>query len=86
MKLTMNDIIRKLTSRKLWIALAGITTGLAMVFGVEGGEITDVAGAVTAIASAITYIIAEATVDKASAGKVAEKSVSVEISEKSVDE
>lgn len=80
MKLTMTDIIRKLTSRKLWIALAGITTGLAMVFGVEGGEITDVAGAVTAIASAITYIIAEATVDKAAAGKLPEAT------EKSVDE
>ena len=72
MKLTMNDIIRKLTSRKLWLALAGIFTGIAMIFGVEGGEITDVAGAVTAIASAVTYIIAEATVDKAAAGKLPE--------------
>ena len=68
MKLTMTDIIRKLTSRKLWLALAGVATGIAMVFGVEGGEITDVA----AIASAITYIIAEATVDKAAAGKLPE--------------
>ena len=75
MKLTTSDIIRKITSRKLWLALAGITTGLAMIFGVDGGEITDVAGAVTSIASIITYIIAEATVDKAAANQIAEKGV-----------
>ncbi len=65
MKLTFNDIIRKLTSRKLWVALAGVVTGIAMIFGAEGGEITDIAGAVTTIASAAAYIIAEAFVDAA---------------------
>ena len=56
-------VFRKLTSRKLWIAIAGIATGLAMVFGVDGGDITNVAGAVTAVASVISYIIAEGKID-----------------------
>lgn len=61
----MSEILRKLTSRKLWLALAGVATGVAMVLGVEGSEITNVAGAVTAIASVITYIITEGKVDAA---------------------
>ena len=59
----MNKIIQKLTSRKLWMALAGIATGIAMVFGAEGSDIADVAGAVTAIASVITYIVTEGKID-----------------------
>lgn len=59
----MNKIMQKLTSRKLWMALAGIATGIAMVFGVEGSDIADVAGAVTAIASVITYIVTEGKID-----------------------
>ena len=35
----MNDIIRKLTSRKFLLALVGVVSGLALAFGVEGSEI-----------------------------------------------
>ena len=59
----MNEILRKLTSRKLWMALAGIATGIAMALGAESTEITAVAGAVTAIASVVTYIVTEGKVD-----------------------
>lgn len=69
----MSNIIRKLTSRKFLLALVGMTAGLAMAFGVTGDEIThavtDVAGIVTALISAVTYIMAEAKVDAAAAGK-----------------
>lgn len=58
-----NQIGKKVTSRKLWVAIAGIATGLALVLGVDGGEISDVAGAVTAVASVITYIITEGKID-----------------------
>jgi hypothetical protein len=54
---------KKLTSRKLWVAIAGIVTGLALVLGVDGGDITNVAGAVTAVASVITYIVTEGRID-----------------------
>ena len=69
----MNDIIRKLTSRKFLLALVGVVSGLALAFGVEGSEITQVVttigGIITALGSAVAYIGAEARVDAAAAGK-----------------
>lgn len=61
----MNDILRKLTSRKLWMALAGVATGVAVILGADGADIQTVAGAVTSLASAICYIITEGKVDAA---------------------
>ena len=67
----MNDILRKLTSRKFLLALVGMVSGLALAFGVEGSEIVDmvalIGGVLTAAGSAITYIHAEAKVDAAAA-------------------
>jgi len=45
----MEKIIKKLTSRKLWMAIAGVVTGIAMALGVDGSDVTTVAGAVTAL-------------------------------------
>ena len=59
----METILRKLSSRKLWAAIAGIVTGLAMAFGLEENIITTVAGAVTALTSIVTYIVTEGKVD-----------------------
>ena len=56
-------MIAKLTSRKLWLAIAGVATGICMILGVEGSEISDVAGAVVSVASVITYIITEGKID-----------------------
>lgn len=61
----METLKRKLSSRKLWAAIAGVVTGLAMVFGLDENVITDVAGAVVSVASLITYIITEGKVDAA---------------------
>ena len=57
------DWKRKLSSRKLWAAAAGIVTGLAMVFGLDEGTSSSVAGAVVSVASVVSYIIAEGKVD-----------------------
>lgn len=59
----MSEILRKLSSRKLWAAVAGIVTGLAMVFGLDESVVTSVAGAVVSLASVVTYIITEGKVD-----------------------
>ena len=59
----MKEFLMKLTSRKLWMAIAGVATGVAMVMGAETSEIGEVAGAVTALISAVTYIIVEGKVD-----------------------
>ena len=63
MKGAIMNIKKKLTSRKLWAALAGIVTGLAMVFGLDESIISTVAGTVTAIASVVAYIITEGKID-----------------------
>lgn len=59
----MSEFLRKLTSRKLWMAIAGVATGVAMALGAETSEIGEIAGAVTALVSAVTYIIVEGKVD-----------------------
>lgn len=65
------DILRKLSSRKLWAAIAGIVTGLAMVFGLDEGVISNVAGAVVSLASVVAYIITEGRIDKEAVGNAA---------------
>lgn len=73
----MNDILKKLTSRKFIMALVGVAIGLATALGVEGSEIVElvgmIGGIVAAVGSAITYIKAEAKVDAAAAGKEAQE-------------
>lgn len=64
--MTFKNIIRKLTSRKLWLAIAGVATGIAMVLGADASEIQTVAGAITSLVSAVAYIIVEGRVDAAS--------------------
>jgi phage shock protein PspC (stress-responsive transcriptional regulator) len=59
----MKELLRKLSSRKLWMAIAGVATGVAMALGADTTEIGSVAGAVTALISAVTYIIVEGKVD-----------------------
>ena len=53
----MEELHRKLASRKLWLALVGVFTGVALAFGVESSEINTVTGAVTALLSAAAYIM-----------------------------
>lgn len=56
-------MMKKLCSRKLWMAIAGVATGISMVLGVEGTEISTVAGGVVAVLSCITYIVTEGKID-----------------------
>lgn len=64
----MQNFLKKLTSRKFLAALAGVATGLAMVFGVDETTISTVAGAVTTVASIVSYIMSEGMVDAAAVG------------------
>lgn len=65
------DWVRKLTSRKLWVAVAAFVSSLIVAFG--GGEETavTVSGVISAGASAIAYIIGEGLIDAANAGNSA---------------
>lgn len=69
------DWKRKLSSRKLWAAAAGVVTGLAMVFGLDESTISSVAGAVVSVASVVTYIITEGKVDTESVKKPVEEMI-----------
>jgi len=59
------DWKRKLTSRKLWVAVAGFVSGLILAFG--GGESTaaTVSGCILQGASVIGYLLAEGLTDAA---------------------
>ena len=67
------DWKHKLSSRKLWAAVAGIVTGLAMVFGLDENTISSVAGAVVSVASVVAYIVTEGKVDAQSVETTAEE-------------
>ena len=59
----MKEVLRKLSSRKLWMAIAGVATGVAMALGADTTDMGEVAGAVTALLSVVTYIWVEGKVD-----------------------
>lgn len=63
----MNNILRKLTSRKLWVTVVGIVVGIAAAFGITENEYAQIVGLIGAIAAAVNYVHAEGLVDKASA-------------------
>lgn len=59
------DIIRKLTSRKFWIAVVGFITPLLLAFGVAEAEVSQIVAIIMAGADVVAYIIAEGMVDAA---------------------
>lgn len=62
--LTMkNAIIRKLTSRKLWLALSGFVSMLIIFFGYAEDTATQVAALIMAGADVLGYILAEGMAD-----------------------
>lgn len=60
------DWIRKLTSRKFWVALVGFISSLLVAFNVDSGSIEQVASIIMSFATLITYILAESMVDASS--------------------
>lgn len=60
----MNETLRrKLTSRKLWTAIAGFVSGLMIYFGHSESEATQVAALIMAGASVIAYCVGEGLAD-----------------------
>lgn len=57
------DWIRKLTSRKFWVALVGFVTALLVAFNVDAGSIEQVTSIIMSFASLIAYILAEGFID-----------------------
>lgn len=60
-------IKQKLKSRKLWASVIGVAVGLFVALGGDGGTVQSIAGSVMSVVSALVYVLAEASVDRASA-------------------
>ena len=58
-----NDIIRKLTSRKFWLAIAAFITELVVAFQGDAETAETVSGMIMAGATVIAYVIGEGLVD-----------------------
>jgi hypothetical protein len=61
----MNEIDwkRKLTSRKLWVSIAGFVTGLMIYLGHSEAEASQVAALILSGASVLAYCIGEGLAD-----------------------
>ena len=69
----MIDWKRKLTSRKLWAALAEFIGMLVVAFGVAQETAVQITAIIMAGAAVIAYIIGEGLVDAANAGFIYEE-------------
>ena len=59
------DWIRKLTSRKLWIAAVGLVSGLKIAFDGSAETAETVTGCIMSAASVVAYVIGEGLTDAA---------------------
>lgn len=65
--MTKADIIRKLTSRKLWVAVAAFVSGLIVALDGDSTTAETVSGLILQGGAVIAYIIAEGWADAAHA-------------------
>ena len=61
--ITMIDWKRKLTSRKFWMALVGLVSGIMVAFGSDAETVETVSGIIMSAASVVAYLIAEGLAD-----------------------
>lgn len=57
------DWKRKLTSRKLWVAVAGFVAGLIAAFGGDAGVAETVSGCILSGAAVVAYVVGEGLAD-----------------------
>ena len=61
--MTKEDVVRKLTSRKLWLAVIGFVTPLLLAFGVTESDTAQIVAIIMAGADVLGYILAEGFAD-----------------------
>ena len=64
----MDFIIRKLTSRKLWVAVAGFVSGILIFAGHSESEAAQVSALIMSGASVIAYCVGEGLADSSITG------------------
>ena len=78
--MTKEDIIRKLTSRKFWAAIAAFVTALVVTFQGDAETAEKITGLIMAGATVIAYIVGEGLIDAETAAKK-EPSLEVNLAE-----
>lgn len=63
----MIDWKAKLTSRKLWMAVVGLVSGVLVALRLDEQTVTQISGIIMAAASVVAYIIGEGLIDAAGA-------------------
>lgn len=63
----MIDWKMKLTSRKFWLAIIGLVSGILIAFRVDAETVETVSGVIMSAASVVAYIIGEGLADAAGA-------------------
>lgn len=66
--MTRQEWIRKLTSRKLWLAVAAFVSGLILAFGGTESSAATVSGVILQGAAVLGYLLAEGLTDSRGAG------------------
>lgn len=59
------EFLKKFSSRKFLIAVAGVAMGCVAFFGLDESAVSQISGAVVSILSVVSYICGEAKVDAA---------------------
>ena len=65
--MTKQDIIRKLTSRKFWVAVAGLVTGIVAFIKEPTTDAQTITALILALGSVIAYCVGEGLADAAGA-------------------
>ena len=65
--MTKQDIVRKLTSRKFWVALAGLITGIVAFVKEPTTDAQTITALILALGSVVAYCVGEGLADAASA-------------------
>ena len=66
------DWANKLTSRKFWMAICGLVSGILMAVHLDEQTVTQITGIIMAAASVVAYIIGEGLADAAGAQTIVE--------------
>ena len=82
----MIDWKKKLTSRKFWMALAGLVSGLVMAFGGTEATATQITALIMSAASVVAFCIGEGLADAAGAAGNLETTTTFQIEQKIEEE
>lgn len=66
------DWKRKLSSRKFWMAVVGLVSGIMVFCGRSEQEAQQIGGIIMSAASVVAYILSEGMIDAANAGYIYE--------------